>query len=210
MRIVLGDDHPLCRQATRAAALTVFPAAEIAEAGTFAQTIAALPGAGLVLLDLAMPDMRGLAGLISVASAAPGVPILVITGNEAPGLADDARAAGAHGFIAKSAPIAALCAAIAAASTAVPPPARAAPPADGPHEGATIADRLDALTAAERRVLAAICDGSLNKQVAHRLALSEITVKQHVKAILRKLQVTNRTQAAILMQFRAGEIRHLR
>ena len=73
-----------------------------------------------------------------------------------------------------------------------------------------MADRLETLTAAERRVLGAICDGSLNKQVAHRLDLSEITVKQHVKAILRKLQVANRTQAAILMQFREDEMRQLR
>lgn len=215
----MGDDHPLCRQATRAAAATVHPDATICEAGTFRETIATLEddqgGIGLVLLDLGMPDLRGLAGLIAVANTAPKVPILVVSGNEAPGVCADVRAAGARGFVSKSAPIEDLLEAIRAVSagrTWFPKGMEdaLAPSSQSQGAPASVAARLETLTAAERRVLGAICDGSLNKQVAHRLDLSEITVKQHVKAILRKLQVANRTQAAILMQFRDDEMRQLR
>lgn len=219
IRILVGDDHPLCRQATRAAAATVHPDAAVSEAGTFQETIAVLerPDRGqidLVLLDLGMPDLRGLAGLIAVSTSAPKVPILVVSGNEAPGLWATVRAAGARGFVSKSAPIEDLLDAIRAVSAGRSWwPAELEAPATTHQNGngnSTVADRLETLTAAERRVLGAICDGSLNKQVAHRLDLSEITVKQHVKAILRKLQVANRTQAAILMQFREDEMRQLR
>ena len=220
IRILVGDDHPICRQATRAAASTVHPDAAISEAGTFRETIATLEraergGTDLILLDLGMPDLRGLAGLIAVANSAPKVPILVVTGNESPGLSADVRAAGARGFISKSAPIEDLLEAIRAVSSGRSwfPETVDEPAAARSHNQGTspsVADRLETLTAAERRVLGAICDGSLNKQVAHRLDLSEITVKQHVKAILRKLQVANRTQAAILMQFRDDEVRQLR
>lgn len=208
VRVLIGDDHPLCRFANRATVLATWPDALINEAGSFCEVIEVLTsenaaGFDLVLLDLGMPDRPGLAGLLAVASAAPGTSVLVVSGNEAPDLARDVRAAGAIGLVSKSAPISDLLAAMQSVRAGQPWFDEAKPNAIIEDANSRSA-RLSSLTRAERRVLAAICDGSLNKQIAYRLDLSEITIKQHVKAILRKLQVANRTQAALLMQFTQG------
>jgi len=62
------------------------------------------------------------------------------------------------------------------------------------------ADRLGQLTKAQLRIVRALVDGRLNKQIAHDLGLGEATVKSHLAAAFRKLGVRNRTQAAMLIQ----------
>jgi len=174
--------------------------AHIVEAGTIGDAVLAAPGVNLVLLDLGMPDRRGLAALFALREVSGDAPVLVVTGNEATGLSARIRAAGAVGLVSKTAPLSQLCEAIRCVRGGDSWFPQLEQGAATPVTTA-FASRLESLSLAERRILAAMSDGSLNKQIAYRLGLSEITVKQHVKAVLRKLKVLNRTQAAILMQF---------
>jgi len=200
VRALVADDHPMCRQAESSALLAALDGCGIDEAATLADAVDLSHTADIVLLDLGMPDGSGLAGLLAIVGAAPKARVLVVTANEAPGLGALVRAAGANGLVLKSAPMTTLVGAI----RAVLDGEDWFPDSEDRATSAALAGvgaRMATLSAAERRVLGAMCDGSLNKQIAHRFGLSEITVKQHVKAVLRKLDVINRTQAAMLMQF---------
>lgn len=221
MRVLVGDSHPLYRQAEMAIVQSRWPQCSIAEAGSICEILSELAKSpknlsastfDLVVLDLAMPDRRGLAAILAVRSAAPWARILVHCGNEAYGLGNSLRTLGVRGLVRKSAPPEELISAMEAvlAGKEWYPESDEAQD-DGVDEAASpaisaLSPRLASLSTAEMRVLGAMSDGSLNKQVAFQLNLSEITVKQHVKAILRKLGVTNRTQAALLMQFNEREL----
>ncbi|NBC36163.1 response regulator [Novosphingobium sp. FSY-8] len=202
MQALVVDDHPMCRTAARIAVLAVDPHAKVSEAASLAEALAHAPDYDILLLDLRLPDAAGLAVIYALQDAHPETPILVITGNEVEGLASAVRSAGASGIVSKTEPVTVLAEAVAKVT------------GEGGHfftdTGPSVDDqsavgRLRLLSAAERRVLLAMCDGSLNKQIAYRLGISEITVKQHVKAILRKLGVLNRTQAVLVMQASGGQ-----
>jgi DNA-binding NarL/FixJ family response regulator len=172
------------------------------EAATLVDALDLANDADVILLDLGLPDGHGVAGLLAIVAAAPRAHVIVVTGNEAPGLDALIKAAGGKGLVLKSAPLTMLVGAINAVLGGdfwflEDDPANHATG----KSLAGVSARMATLSVAERKVLGAMCDGSLNKQIAFRFGLSEITVKQHVKAVLRKLNVLNRTQAATLMQF---------
>lgn len=202
VQALVADDHPMCRSAEAAALRAALPGCHIDEVATLADALRLAPRADVVLLDLGLPDGHGVAGLLAMVTAAPATPVIVVTGNEAMGLGALIEAAGGKGLVPKSAPLTTLAGAIEAVlGGACWFPGDATADAPGSPSLAGVSARMATLSVAERRVLAALCDGSLNKQIAFRYGLSEITVKQHVKAVLRKLNVLNRTQAATLMQF---------
>lgn len=186
----------MCREASRIALKTVVPEVDVVDAATLADVLPYARMVDLVMLDLALPDSRGLLSLLDVARAAPDTPILVVSGSEQPAIEAQVAAHGAAGFVSKIAPLTDLIDAIRtvvdggrwfAADLTVP---------DATNDSAV---RVATLSTAERRVLDAMRGGALNKQLAYDLSLSEITVKQHVKAILRKLGVVNRTQAVLAL-----------
>jgi DNA-binding NarL/FixJ family response regulator len=193
---LVADDHPLCREAAKLALVAAGFDPDVHEAATLAEAVAVSTAMDLVILDLGLPDSKGIASLIDVKRAQPRAAILVVSGSEAADVEARVAASGAAGFVSKAAPFTDIVAAIqviqggerAFNSTVL---AIAADAAREPER------RLKSLTAAESRVLRAMAGGGLNKQIAHDLGLSEITVKQHVKAILRKLDVINRTQAVL-------------
>lgn len=190
------DDHPICRFAAEAALVAVHPDATIVHAATMAEAVARAGAADLILLDLGLPDMRGLAALLTMKAANDAAPVLVVSANEEAGMAALCRSVGAAGFVSKLASLDVLQAAI----STVLAGGTAFPEVDPGEHTRRLAERMNSLSPAERRVIAGMSDGSLNKQIAHAIGLSEVTVKQHVKAILRKLGVTNRTQAVLLLQ----------
>lgn len=194
-RAIVADDHPMCREAARIALSLVAPEAEIVEASTLEEILADPAAADLVVLDLGLPDSRGIASLIDVARARPATPILIVSGAESADVEARVAANGGAGFVSKAAPIETLIEAI--RTVAGGDPYFSADLKQGEAEG--LEARLALLTPAEARVLRAMRSGDLNKQIAYELNLSEITVKQHVKAILRKLRVVNRTQAVLLL-----------
>lgn len=205
--ILIADDHPLFRQALALAVNRVLPDARVVEAGTLsAASHAAVEAENLrlVLLDLKMPGAVGYSGIALLHAERPSVPILVVSSAEGSGAADEARAFGAVGFLRKDSDLAVIEAAIADALGGKAPPAR---PRDGEPLDAVRHDVAD-LTPTQLKVLLAVLDGQLNKQIAYSLGISVPTVKAHMTAIMRKLDVSNRTQAALVARSLGLDLRH--
>ncbi|KQM84781.1 LuxR family transcriptional regulator [Sphingomonas sp. Leaf22] len=191
--ILIADDHPLFRQALTLAVTQVRPQARILEAGSLDRAVQAVREATdlvLILLDLNMPGAVGYSGVALLHAEAPDVPILVISGADRAAAYAQVARFGAVGFVGKDAPLDHIESAIAAALSSERMTPDTAPEDD-------IAARVAALTPTQLRVLLGVLAGRLNKQIAHDLGIAEATVKVHMTAVLRKLDVGNRTQAAV-------------
>jgi DNA-binding NarL/FixJ family response regulator len=199
-RIVIADDHPLVRGAL-SQALSGAVHAEIVETADLdglTRELAAHPDPDLVLLDLAMPGMRGLSGLLYLRAQHPAVPVAIVSASEDRATIRSCLEAGALGFIPKTTPIDTMRDAVRrvlAGEVWVPADVDLNAPAD--QEATGIVRRLASLTPQQARVLMMLSEGLLNKQIAYELSVSEATVKAHVSAILTKLGVESRTQAVI-------------
>lgn len=201
-RILIADDHPLVRDALRSAVLYSCQAQEIHEAGCLDDVVGTLTVQGeldLVLLDLNMPGMNGLTGLVALRKQFPAIPIAVVSAHEDRKVMLEAVRCGAAGFIPKSTPRDAIAGAlrqILAGEVYLPPSVEEGAEAED-EETAEIARRLSTLTAQQLRVLEMLGTGKLNKEIAFELSITETTVKAHVSAILQKLKVYSRTQAVV-------------
>ncbi|MGB0513251.1 MAG: response regulator [Wenzhouxiangellaceae bacterium] len=201
-RVLIADDHPLFRNALRAALSQVVDAVEVLEAEDLRRTRETLerePDIDLLLLDLHMPGSRGLAGLAALRAGYAAVAVVVVSASEDPAVIRRALDLGASGFIPKSSGLEVLAEAldrVLACETWVPPHLHAALPA-GDCEDRELARRIASLTPRQLRVLELVADGQLNKQIADRLAIQERTVKAHISEIFTRLGVRNRTQAGI-------------
>jgi DNA-binding NarL/FixJ family response regulator len=202
-RIVLVDDHPLVRDALRKKLHELYPAFQIHEAGTLDALLKLLPtltDVDLVLLDLKLPDAKGLYGLLQVRKEHPALPVAIVSGEEEPALIRRALDFGASAFIPKRLDIETMHAAIEAVVAGdvwTPPDFDPMTPTDA--EARALAARLSTLTPQQLRVLGMVGEGLLNKQIAFKLSVSEATIKAHVSAILQKLNVDSRTQAVIAL-----------
>jgi DNA-binding NarL/FixJ family response regulator len=200
-RLVIADDHPLFRGALREAVSGLFARPDIAEAGTFDEVSGILDRASdvdLILLDLAMPGVRGFSGLMYLRAQYPGVPVVVVSANDEPAVIRRCMDFGASGFIPKTLGVEAMRDAIAIVLKGgvwTPPDVDLATATDA--DTAALLARLSTLTPQQVRVLMMLSEGLLNKQIAYELSVSEATVKAHVSAILQKLGVESRTQAVI-------------
>lgn len=203
--VLVVDDHPLTFEGLAIAVRAAFPGARVDYAPTIGAAEARAdrrPSYSLALLDYLIPDASGFSGLFRLQHALPGVPVVMISAREDPKLAGTARLLGARGFLSKGQPLDALArqlATVASGGTCFGPDAR---------EDAALAsmrDRIRGLSAAQRRVLFALADGRLNKQIAGELDVTEATVKAHLSAIFRKLGVLNRTQAILAVRDMLGD-----
>jgi DNA-binding NarL/FixJ family response regulator len=200
-RLVIADDHPLFRGALREAVAGLIAGADIAEAGAFDEVPKLLDKGGevdLVLLDLAMPGVRGFSGLMYLRAQYPSVPVMVVSANDDPAVIRRCMDFGASGFIPKTLGIERMREAIKrvlGGGVWTPPDVDLA--GGGDAETAAMMARLATLTPQQVRVLMMLSEGMLNKQIAYELTVSEATVKAHVSAILQKLGVDSRTQAVI-------------
>lgn len=193
--ILIADDHPLFRQALALAVANVAPQARVVEAGTLtaaARAASDAPDLKLIMLDLKMPGAVGYSGIALLHAERPDVPILVVSSAEGANAADEARAFGAVGFLRKDVDLAriedAIRVALGGRSTAVA--------SNEPVE--QVRREVAGLTPTQLKVLLEVLAGKLNKQIAFDLGMSEATVKAHMTAIMRKLDVQNRTQAALI------------
>ena len=200
-RLAIADDHPLFRGALREAVSGLFEHVDIAEAGSFDEISSLLERGSeldLILLDLAMPGVRGFSGLMYLRAQYPSVPVVVVSANDDPAVIRRCMDFGASGFIPKTLGIEPIRDAIARVLNGgvwTPPDVDLNATADA--ETAALMARLTALTPQQVRVLMMLSEGLLNKQIAYELGVSEATVKAHVSAILQKLGVESRTQAVI-------------
>jgi DNA-binding NarL/FixJ family response regulator len=201
-RLVIADDHPLFRGALREAVTALFDRGDIAEAGSFDEISTLLDRGSdidLVLLDLAMPGVRGFSGLMYMRAQYPSVPVVIVSANDDPAVIRRCMDFGASGFIPKTLGIDQIRKAIGVVLEGgiwTPPDIDLA--ATGDDDNAAMLVRLSSLTPQQVRVLMMLSEGLLNKQIAYELGVSEATVKAHVSAILQKLGVESRTQAVIV------------
>jgi DNA-binding NarL/FixJ family response regulator len=196
--VLIVDDHPVVRRGLRVL-LEVQEGIEVvgeAGDGDTALALAAEHTPDLILLDLKLPGMDGIAVLCALKARDSAARVLVLTSATEPALASLALRSGAAGVIYKDVDPDALVRAIRSvhdghlllASEAARTLVRPASPGAG----------LDALTSREREVLAELTHGRSNREIARALRIAEKTVKAHVSSVLAKLGVQDRTQAALL------------
>ena len=200
-RIVIADDHPLFRAALSQALSASIDGVQVLEAGGLEElgtTLERAKDIDLILLDLSMPGVQGLSGLLYIRAQYPEIPVVVVSASEDAGTIRRALEFGASGYVPKSLPVDKIRTAIRLVLDGgvwsppdIPLGARHDP------ETADLAKRLSSLTPQQVRVLMMLGEGLLNKQIAYKLSVSEATIKAHVSAILQKLGVDSRTQAVI-------------
>jgi len=199
MQVLLIDDHPLFRQGLCSLIERMDPKARIVEAESCEAALALgesnRPGFDLILLDLALPGMNGLEGIAQFRARFPTTPVVVISATHDAVRVKQAIERGAQGFIPKSTPPDVLMSAlrlIFSGGVYVPPSVMQG---QAPGPGVAGSSPPPNLTSAQARVLALIVRGHSNKAIANALDISDNTVRAHVSAILRALNVTNRTEA---------------
>lgn len=196
IRVLIVDDHPVVREGL-ATFLDLHDDVEVVgHAATGGEALAQAAGhdPDVVLLDLRLPDGNGLARIPQLLDGAPDRKVVVLTSFLDDGFVRQAIQAGASGYLVKHASPDSLLEGIRAAArgdTPMDPQALQALTAPRRH------DPIDDLTPREREVLAHLAQGRSNREVAGTLVIAEKTVKTHVSAILAKLGVADRTQAAL-------------
>ncbi|QDG74972.1 response regulator transcription factor [Labrenzia sp. PHM005] len=202
-KFLIIDDHPLFREALHSAVELAYPNSDTLDAASLDEASRLLKDDSsfdLALLDLSMPGVKGMDGLLHLRTHYPRLPVVVVSGAEDPPIIAQVMAYGAAGFIPKSSKKTTLANAIQQVMNgAVYVPENYCDAADEPIDDETrkMIERLASLTPQQIRVLQMICNGLLNKQIAYELSVGETTVKAHVSEILRKLSVSSRTQAVI-------------
>ena len=198
--IVIAEDHPMFRGALGLTVRRLMPEAlliEVASQGELEEALARSTDVKIVLLDLRIPGANGLSSLVFLRGEYPEVAVAIISGGAYAETIDRARQLGAAAFIPKSSStetIAQALAGVIRGESWFPEHDEVLSTADP-----RLQDQLTTLTPQQFRVLKYLADGMLNKQIAEKLDVSEGTVRAHVTAILRKLGVSTRTQAALLV-----------
>lgn len=209
IRVAVVDDHPLLREGVVRSLEASGRFDVVAEGGSADEAVAVasrhLPD--ILLLDLSMPG-GGLAAAGRIVAEAPSVRIVVLTASESD---EDVMAAlriGAKGYVLKgvgSASLVAILQGVAAGESYVAPTLAArllTEMRDRPGRQGEPPDPFRDLTPREDEILRHVAQGRSNKEVALALDLQEKTVKHHMTRILDKLQVRNRTEAALLVRER--------
>ena len=210
-RLVLADDHHLLRRGFRSL-LSGEPGLEVvgeASTGLEAVELCRRLVPDLVLMDVRMPEMDGITATRQIKREQPGVSVLMVTMHENPDYLLEALDAGAAGYVLKDAPAERLINAVHRTLDGESPlnqelatrllrqlaeekqdtPSHTPPKHHEPLE--------DALTPRETEVLELLTTGQTNQQIAQTLTISKGTAKVHVERIIRKLGVSDRTQAAV-------------
>jgi DNA-binding NarL/FixJ family response regulator len=211
MKILVIDDHPLIQDAL--SQLLPQLGEEVVVCGatdsaTATQILDNEPDVALVLLDLALPGTRGMDLLADLMQDYPGVPVVVLSATHDRATVNAALAAGARGFIPKTADAQGLLDAIRQVRDGgdyLPSDVTLVPDGDGVR----IAPDALGLTSRQADVLLLMIQGKPNKLICRDLKLSEGTVKVHVSAILKALHVHSRTQAVAMLAQRGISVETL-
>jgi DNA-binding NarL/FixJ family response regulator len=209
VKILLVDDHVLIREAMRGVLRELDSSASILESQSGQQAeelIAQHSDITLVLLDLRLPDRDGLKMLASLRASHPALAIVMLSAFSDPDNVRAALDAGAQGFITKTATRDVLLSAlrlVLAGGVYVPPEILMRTPEPTAPSLSVIPDRPRpqpselGLTERQLDVLALMMQGKSNKLICRQLSLAEPTIKNHVSAILKALNVNNRTEAVL-------------
>lgn len=201
IRILLADDHPLFREGVAASLAATADFMVIAKAGSGEEAVelALDLHPEMVLLDVQMPGMGGIAAAARIAVGLPATRIMMLTVSENPESLLAALKAGAHGYVLKGVSASELRAIVrnVAAGEAYVTPTLAAELLIEFSRPRT-RDSLATLTTRETEVLDLLSQGLTNREIGERLHLAEKTVKHHMTVILQKLHVRTRTEAALM------------
>ena len=205
-KILVIEDHAVVRESLLLLLDLRLPGLVLREAGTLAVGLRLLsgePDINLLLLDLDLPDSRGMATLVRAREAAPRVPVVVLSAADSRDNVLSAIDHGAAGFVSKTVDAQALLRAVqrvvdggvSVPNDALHEPDRArnsviSSAASGLHGALDFSPR-------QQDVLRLLIEGLPNKLICRELDLSEATVKTHLQAVFRKLQVNTRTQAVL-------------
>ena len=200
-RLIIVDDHPLFRGALNQALSLALPGAVITEVPSLddlTQVLASGADIDLVLLDLSMPGVHGLSGLLFLRAQHPETPVVIVSATEDRATIRRCIEFGASGFIPKSEPVENIRAAVQSVlAGTLWTPADVDLALGAPLENGDLVARISSLTPQQLRVLMMLSEGLPNKLIAYKLNVSEATIKAHVSQILTKLGVDSRTQAVI-------------
>ncbi len=207
-KLLIADDHPLFREAIADVIRGRYPDAEILQSATLeaaAERAEQRDDLDLILLDLNMPGMHGLNGLMQLRNESPSIPVVIISAEEDKSIVLQAMTYGAVGFILKSLPRDKMTQALeqVLAGQVYLPADVIRSSSDNSRssrridEHAIAPEMLNSLTRRQLLVLERMANGDSNKQIAYTLCIAETTVKAHVSAVLRKLNVHNRIQAVL-------------
>ena len=203
MKLLIVDDHPVVRDGLAALLRQSGPDVTVllAEGGSQGLALAdGHPDLDLVVLDLAMPGSDGFATLHEFGRLQPQLPVVVVSSSEDPRDVRRALASGALGYIPKSAPPRTILAAVQfvlAGNVYVPSLLAENPTRDEPGNYSARKSNVS-LTGRQIDVLRLLRQGRSNKEIGRALGLSEKTVKVHVTALFKALNVANCMQAAAM------------
>ncbi|MFC6977643.1 response regulator [Microbulbifer taiwanensis] len=184
---------PLYRDALATTLSRHFPDCELLQSEDLDSTLQQLHGTtiDLLLLDLNMPGSQGLNGLAQIRNDHPAVPVVVVSGSDKNAVVQQAAGFGASGFLSKTAETGEIVQCI---EKVLAGEQWFSAEALESSEEIALAERLGRLTPQQLRIFQMIAQGLLNKQIAYELEITEPTVKSHVTAILRKLELRDRKQ----------------
>ncbi len=196
------DDHPLFCDALAMTLQAVSSVRKVATEPCLADALSYLlehPTPDIIVLDLNLPDVKGLDGLLRLRNATRSK-IVVVSSMADNRLISSAIHAGASGFIPKHSQrdVFRRALKVIRAGDVFLPEGCMPWSEDSASRRDDALKRLASLTVQQGRILQLICEGKLNKQIAYDLSIAETTVKAHVTAIMRKLGVHSRTQAVLI------------
>jgi two-component system response regulator DevR len=213
--LLLVDDSELVRTglktllASRGDKATFAVLGEAATAaGAVTETVRLKPD--VVLLDIRLPDGTGFEACRQILAKVPDTRVLILTSVIDDNLVYEAMSSGAHGYLLKEINAVALSQAIVdvASGKFILDPAVTTRVLNLVRNGAPQSeqDKLGQLSAQERRVLALVAEGKTNKEIAEQMGLSDKTVKNYLSNIFEKLQISRRSQAAVLYAESRGPV----
>ncbi|WP_271083842.1 response regulator transcription factor [Brevundimonas sp. NIBR11] len=200
--MLIVDDHPLVGEAFELSIRAAYPHIDVGRVTTAAEAEAYVRAYAariqLVLLDLMLPDATGFSALIRLQQLLPDRPIAIVSARADSHAVAMARTFGVASYLSKSAPVSELVNAVGAilrGETLFPVDAKPPTPA-----AENFRKQVTSLSATQLKVLTALADGRLNKQIAGDMNITEGTVKQHLSTIFKKLCVNNRSQAILAIR----------
>ena len=201
IRVLIADDHSVVRQGLRMFLLVQPDMELVGEAANGREAVSLVDALApdVVLMDLVMPEMNGIAATRAIRAAHPGIQVLVLTTFLEDERVQEAIEAGAVGFLLKEVEMDDLARAVRGAHRGEPQlhPEAAKMLFGLATRKPAIPEAVIPLTERERQVIALLAEGLSNKQIARTLSVSETTIKGHVANILSKLELQDRTQAAV-------------
>lgn len=203
-KFLIADDHPLYREALISALRPLFENINIIQSDSLDSTLKALKqnlDFDLVLLDLNMPGCEHFYGLIRVTQDFPKVPVAVVSASDSVAVVSKVMSLGARGFVSKAAATETIADAlkqIMDGNIWLPETMQTCMTKNAPI--IDVAKLVGELTPKQFQVLKLLQNGLLNKQIAFELNVTEATIKAHISAIFRKLNVHSRTQVVLLLK----------